>query len=124
MTSMDHHGRSRNCIPNEAKRGCGGNDPLPRLLSQLVERAGSPSAIERAVSRPWASALFQGRRHLIRLRLSGADATGRLMRFAAGLEEAEWTLPRHFVADICIDAKGSDGDGEWLELSALTIEDW
>lgn len=124
MTSMDHHGRVRNCIPNEAKRRCGGSDPLPRLLSQLVERAGQPSAIERAVSRPWASALFQGRRHIIRLRLSGADVAERRMAFAARLEEAEWTLPRHFVADICIDASGSDDDGQWLELSALTIEDW
>lgn len=123
MTSMDPHGRVRNCIPNEAKRR-GGDDPLPRLLSQLIERAGTPAAIERAVSRPWASALFQGRRHAIRLRLSGADAADRRIHFATGLEDAEWILPRHFVADICIDASGSDGDGEWLELSALTIEDW
>ena len=123
MTSMDHHPHSRNCIPNEAKRP-GGSDPLPRLLAQLIDRAGMPSTIERAVSRPWASALFQGRRHVISLRLAGADAAERRARFAAGLEEAEWILHRHFVADICIDDSRSEGEEEWLELSALTIEDW
>ena len=123
MTSMDHPGQARNCIPNEAKHRCG-DDPLPRLLAQLVERAGTPCAIERATSRPWASALFQGRRHVIRLQLAGADAAERRARFADRLEEAEWTLPRHFVADICIDESGRDGGAEWIELSALTIEDW
>lgn len=123
MTSMDHGRRDRNYIPNEAKRAAG-EDPLPRLLGQLLERAGAPCAVERATSRPWASALFEGRRHVIRLRLSGPDALDRRMRFAKDLKEAEWTLSRHFVADICIDGTGSADGGEWIELSALTIQDW
>jgi hypothetical protein len=99
-------------------------DPLPRLLAQLVARAGGPTAIERATSRPWASALFEGRRHVIRLKLEGEDAPARRALLAQGLEEAEWTLPHHFVADICVDAQGEETDNLWIELSALTICDW
>ena len=123
MTSMDPIGRQNNLIPNEAI-GLRGKDPLPRLLVQLLERAGDPSVIERATSRPWASALFQGRRHIISLRLAGPDAAARRTRFVEGLEDAEWILPRHFVADISVDESGSMAGEEWIELSALTIEDW
>ncbi len=59
----------------------------------------------------------------------GADATARLAAMIKGIEEAEWTLQGHFVADITADAQqvstGSDGGPvATLELSALTIEEW
>lgn len=123
MTSLDHLRQGRKLVENEGMR-LSGQDPLPRLLAQLIERAGEPASIERAISRPWASALFQGRRHVITLRIKGPDARDRRARFAERLEEAEWTLSRHFVADIIIDGSRSDADDEWIELSALTIEDW
>jgi len=123
MTSIDHIRPHPNLLGNEP-RPQRGTDPLPRLLAQLVERAGEPVTVERATSRPWASALFQGRRHVISLRLSGAGAAERRTRFAQGLGEAEWSLPRQFVADITIDATRSAPDEEWIDLSALTIEDW
>ena len=123
MTSMDHLCRARNLVENEARRRSGA-DPLPRLLTQIIARAGEPASIERATSRPWASALFQGRRHVIALQIAGPDAKERRARFATGLEDAEWTLPRHFVADITIDGSASEQDQERIELSALTIEDW
>lgn len=122
MTSMDHLRQSRGPVANEGIRRSA--DPLPRLLAQLIERAGEPASIERATSRPWASALFQGRRHVIALRMTGPDAKERRARFALGLEDAEWTLTRHFVADIKIDGGRSAAGQEWIELSALTIEDW
>lgn len=100
------------------------SDPLPRLLALLILRAGSPVAIDQADSRPWASALFEGRRHVIRLRFGGPDAIERRLRFGVGLEEAEWALPGHFVADISIDGRDEDAGGPWLDLSALTIQDW
>src|SRR3546814_5062656 len=78
-------------------------DPLPRLLAQLSARAGGEVMVERAASRPWASALFQGRRHVIALTLAGPDAAERRAAFAEGIEEAEWSLSGHFVADIGID---------------------
>ncbi len=123
MTSMDHLCRGRNLVENEVRRRSGA-DPLPRLLAQIIARAGEPASIERATSRPWASALFQGRRHVIALQIAGPDAKERRARFAMGLEDAEWTLPRHFVADITIDDATSAPDQERIELSALTIEDW
>ena len=123
MTSLDHLRQGRKLVENEGRR-LSGQDPLPRLLAQLISRAGEPASIERAMSRPWASALFQGRQHVITLRIKGPDAKERRARFAEGLEEAEWTLPRHFVADITIDGGRSASEEEWVELSALTIEDW
>jgi hypothetical protein len=99
-------------------------DPLPRLLDQLLARAGHPAAVERASSRPWASALFEGRRHAIRLRLAGSDGDARAMALATAIGDAQWTLSGHFVADISVDGSGADDAGAWLDLSALTIEDW
>lgn len=104
-------------------------DPLPRLLRQLVARAGEPCTVVRTASRPWASALFQGRRHEVTMMLPGADAAGRLAAMVEGIGEAEWTLQGHFVADITVDAQqvATEPDGglvATLELSALTIEEW
>lgn len=101
-----------------------GADPLPRLLVQLAARAGPEAKVLRATSRPWASALFQGRRHVVTLHFGGRDAASARQRFAEGIEEAEWTLAGHFVADITVDSVHTHEDGERLELSALTIEDW
>jgi hypothetical protein len=123
MTSIDHHNATRHSVANE-DAPVRGKDPLPRLLAQLIERAGESVSVDRATSRPWASALFQGRRHVICLRLCGPDAAERRARFAQGLEEAEWRLTRHFVADITIDAVQSAPREERIDLSALTIEDW
>ncbi|HUD90548.1 hypothetical protein [Sphingobium sp.] len=123
MTSIDPIFVRKNLIHSDAI-GNRSADPLPRLLAQLIARAGAPTLVERATSRPWASALFEGRRHIIRLKLEGGDASVRRAQFAQGLEEAEWILPRHFVADICIDDQGAEADSLWIELSALTISDW
>ncbi|MGC4251629.1 MAG: hypothetical protein QM605_09265 [Sphingobium sp.] len=123
MTSMDHGFATTNLVRNR-ETGNHSGDPLPRLLTQLLERAGKDAAVRRAASRPWASALFQGRRHVIVLALEGADASLRAARFADGIEEAEWNLNRHFVADIVIDDQRATETGTEIELSALTIEDW
>lgn len=123
MTSMDHI-RPLACLLHNERKESRDADPLPRLLAQLLERAGGAATITRATSRPWASALFQGRRHIIVLQFSGLDRGERLRHFLTNLEEAEWSLPRHFVADITLDSHQELPDGECVELSALTIEDW
>ncbi len=123
MTSIDHDFARGNRIRNQAI-GNRQSDPLPRLLAQLIERAGEGCSTLRASSRPWASALFQGRRHVITLSFEGTQAQEQAARFAQGIEEAEWNLPRHFVADITMDVRREQQDGVELELSALTIEDW
>ena len=123
MTSIHAMFAPSNLVQN---KGIGNrqSDPLSRLLTQVIERAGQPARIERATSRPWNSALFQGRRHVILLHIGGASAAARRAHFTQGLGEVEWTLPGHFVADIVVDDHRADADGEWLDLSALTIEDW
>ena len=123
MTSMDRHFPNPTSGRAEAINARSG-DPLPQLLTQILERAIMPATVTRSVSRPWASALFEGRRHMISLRLDGADAAARHARFADGLGSAEWRLRGHFVADIVIDESRSEPDAEYLELSALTIEEW
>lgn len=123
MTSAVHAFEATNLIRN---KGIGKEraDPLPRLLDQLVARAAGPATVEQASSRPWASALFDGRRHLVRLRIDGPDFAGRADAFTQDIGEAEWSLSGHFVADISVDRHQPDGDGVTLELSALTIQDW
>lgn len=124
MTSITHIFPTQDRVRNQGIGKYRG-DPLPRLLAQIIDRAGEPVSVERAASRPWASALFQGRRHVILLRFDGPDAALRRTRFVTGLEEAEWTLTGHFVADIVADDDDPPGTpGNILALSALTIEDW
>jgi len=123
MTSIDMNAANANLVRN-GEPTAKARDPLPRLLTQLLERAGAAATVERAASRPWASALFQGRRHAIGLRFTGPGAAERCAAFADGIEEAEWSLAGHFVADISIDDRHPVPGSEWIELSALTIEDW
>lgn len=123
MTSAHHEFGTRNLIRNQPignRRG----DPLPRLLDQMLARAGEPTVIERATSRPWASALFEGRRHIIRLRFSGADYLARCDVFLTDIDAKEWRLGSHFVADVSIDDGDADNESIWVELSVLTIQDW
>lgn len=123
MTSAVHAFGATKIIRN---KGIGKEraDPLPRLLDQLIARAAGPATVEQASSRPWASALFDGRRHLVRLRISGADFASRAAAFAQNIGEAEWSLSGHFVADISVDRSQPDAQGVTLDLSALTIQDW
>lgn len=122
MTSVDRRFAGARLIRNQAI-GKRRDDPLPSLLVQLLARAGQPAMIDRAVSRPWASALFQGRRHFIILRLQGADAQARRDRLLDDLPEADWTLSGHFVGDIFVDRHGADDQGLWVDITALTVQD-
>ena len=123
MTRVLPQSGSANLLRNKAN-GARKPDPLPRLLAHLIVRAGRAAEIERATSRPWASALFEGRRHVIRIRFRGDRAAERADAFPDGLDSVEFRLPGHFVADIQVDSSGQDADSPWVELSALTIADW
>lgn len=126
MTSIDRPSAGHNLVRNEASGRLADRprDPLPRLLAQISARFGGHCTVLRAASRPWASALFEGRRHMIVLAIEGANAPARCDAFAHGLAQAEWTLPGHFVADIVVDDQQATESGERVELSALTIRDW
>lgn len=97
---------------------------MSSLLAQMVERAGQEALVIQTSSRPWASALFEGRRHIVQLRFAGIDRDARIAAFRDGLEDAEWALTGHFVADISVDDCVETDCHSTLHLSALTIEDW
>lgn len=90
MTSADTLRTSANLVRNRAgdRREA---DPLAQLQVQLIARIGEPTTVERAVSRPWASALFEGRRHVILLRVAGGSLRARREALARELQDAEWT---------------------------------
>lgn len=122
MTSMDPFFGDRS-----SARGTVGKklrDPLPQLLAQISARVGADALFTRTSTRPWASALFEGRRHVIHLALTTPDARQRLEALVKELSEIEWSLTGCFVADICEDGREEDNGCITLHLSALTIEDW
>lgn len=82
-------------------------------------------AVERSVSRAWASATFSGARHEFQLRIEGEDANAATDAFLCCLADAEFALRGHILADIALisDARGGDGGPVSLRLEALTVEE-
>jgi len=76
-------------------------------------------------STDWQSLTFIGERHEIRLRIPGPDSGLIVRRLLDGLENAEFEVWGHFVADITV-AEGpfnrEDGSVE-LGIEALTVAD-
>ncbi len=122
MTSMDLSFGTRPAT--QATAGKKLRDPLPQLLAQISARVGADAIFTRTSTRPWASALFEGRGHVIHVAIAAPDAAQRLDAFARELSEIEWALTGHFVADICEEGREEKADCMTLHLSALTIEDW
>jgi hypothetical protein len=74
-------------------------------------------------STDWQSLVFTGERHVIALRIVGADADQALDRLTVGRADAEFDIPGHVVADIAVSRPPRrDADGAIdVELEALTI---
>ncbi|MBS0503938.1 MAG: hypothetical protein JSS55_09100 [Proteobacteria bacterium] len=81
-------------------------DPQRALLRALAIRYPG-LCVDDAKTEAWASATFTGARHV--LACAGADVSG--------IEEAEFSLPGHLVADIAARQENSR-----LIIEALTIE--
>ncbi len=81
-------------------------DPHRALIRALLARYSGLAVLD-GRTEPWASATFVGMRHIL-------DCAGPP---PAGLEEAEFDLPGHIVADITCCAEGGS-----LRIEALTIE--
>jgi len=74
-------------------------------------------------STDWHSLVFAGERHIIALRIVGPDADQAIDRLTCDLEDAEFEIPGHVVADIAVSdppRRRADGSVE-VELEALTI---
>lgn len=81
--------------------------------------------IEEVSSRCWASVTFSGARHRIRFSLAGANAGAAADAFVEALEETEFDLRGHILADIALIGEERDPAGERAQLTieGLTVED-
>ena len=75
-------------------------------------------------STDWQSLTFIGERHEFAFRLVGSDAQDLYARLTDGLAEAEFSIPRHVLADIVVPSEPvREADGSLsFALEALTIE--
>jgi hypothetical protein len=90
-------------------RGCCSRDRI--LLTELR-------------STEWQSLTFLGERHRLQLRIDGTDAADIASRIATGIEEAEFAIGGHIVADISATGeKDSQSESVTLRIEALTIEE-
>ncbi len=98
------------------------------LLRALLERIGDQRdriLLSEVQSVDWQSLTFAGERHLMRLRVPGPDAELIVGRFTSGIEDAEFSIPGHIVADIAVagaPARAADGSIT-LEIEALTVDE-
>lgn len=98
------------------------------LLRSLLRRAGVERdriLLTEFRSIDWQSLTFIGEQHKIRLRIPGPDSAEIAARLVNGIEEADWAIPGHVVADIALAGDPErQGDGSTIiELEALTVEE-
>ena len=106
----------------------GDADAATALLRALGDRFagfGGAFRLEALASRPWASVTFSGARHEIAISLEGQGAAAAADLFLVGLDEAEFELAGHILADIAVagDERSSGGDSVRLRIEALTVRD-
>lgn len=102
------------------------SDAASGLLRALLARAGVPRnriLLSEFRSVDWQSLTFIGERHQIRLRIPGQDAESIAERMTAGIEDAEFAISGHLVADISlVEPPQRNGDGSIsVEIEALTV---
>lgn len=96
------------------------------LLRLLVARSGAAKnriLLTDAHSADWRSLTFDGERHQLSFRVTGPDSREVAARMCDGLEDAEFSIPGMFVADIALigsPVRTADGATELL-IEALTI---
>jgi hypothetical protein len=95
------------------------------LLRGLIARGGVPRdriLLSDYRATDWQSLTFAGERHRFQLRVTGADAEIVATRMTDDIEDAEFNLSGHIVADVALAAArlGSDGSVT-IDIEALTI---
>lgn len=96
------------------------------LLRALIARADVPRdriLLTDVHSVDWQSLTFIGERHRFHLRVPGPGSLSIVERMCAGLEDAEFSIPGHIVADITTrgqPATGEDGSTT-VAVEALTV---
>ena len=97
---------------------------LRRVIGANFVNLGAAVTFEALTSRPWASITFAGERHKLTLCLPGPGAQAAVDAFLEGLEDREFALRGHVVADNEATGIQRAEDGQVrLTLEALTVED-
>jgi hypothetical protein len=96
------------------------------LLRALLTRAGGQRnriLLTDFRSVEWQSLTFVGERHLFAFRLVGPDRDSAMELLTSELEDAEFAIPGHIVADIALaGAPQHDDEGAIIiQLEALTV---
>jgi 3,4-dihydroxy-2-butanone 4-phosphate synthase len=75
-------------------------------------------------STDWQSLTFIGEQHKIRLRIPAPDAQETVARLVNGIEDSEFSVPGHVVADIALAGEPERGDdgSVTLAIEALTVQ--
>ncbi len=97
------------------------------LLRELLRRAGvnrDRILLTEFRSTDWQSLTFIGEQHKIRLRIPAPDADDIASDLVNGIEDREFSLAGHIVADIALASEPEKaGDGSIsLTIEALTVE--
>ncbi len=97
------------------------------LLRLLLQRAGEDRdriLLSRWSTTDWQSLTLEGERHEASFVVSGDQPEKFAALWLAGLSDAEFDLPRGFVADIEVTGKQVREDGAVeVEIAALTLND-
>lgn len=98
------------------------------LLRSFLRRAGVERdriLLTEFRSTDWQSLTFIGEQHRIRLRIPSPGAREVTARLVNGIEEAEFTVPGHVVADMAVASEPEvQADGSIIiAIEALTVEE-
>ena len=96
------------------------------LLRSLLRRGGIDRdriLLTEFRSTDWQSLTFIGEQHRIRLRIPGPDASDIVARLVNGLEESEFSIPGHVVADVALagEPERQAENSLSLTIEALTV---
>lgn len=98
--------------------GYDGRDAARSLIAALAAMALTAQitlTIAETQERPWASATFNGARHVVSVELDGDGVA--IDRWLAALPEAQFAMRHHIVADIAVAARSGYG----AVIEALTV---
>lgn len=96
------------------------------LLRALLDRAGDQRnriLLTEIHSVDWHSLALAGERHLITLRIPGPNAERMVEGFVHGIEDAEFAIPGHILADIAVASTPTRAldMSMTVEIEALTV---
>lgn len=94
------------------------------MLGSAIAGLFHPAAAElrRSSQSRWSSVTFTGARHRFALGVSGRNAMRAVDRALRELDQREFALPGHVVADIALVGRNGSPGGIEIELEALTVE--